>query len=70
MLLRLNQSEKKILRKIKTSLSKIHEVYQFWFVYDDNMIAINWEGGSGLSMDIQFRNQFTLHEDNRLTKNW
>jgi len=78
-------SEKKILAKIKKTMTfSFGNHYMFWFVYDDNHKAIDWEGGYGLYDDSKpkpteefsvggnnkFRNQYTLSKDNSFVQNW
>jgi len=65
------KSEKKILAKIKNTMQySFGNKYMFWFVYDDNNRAIDWEGGYGLSLSQQFRNQYTLEKGQQVVKNW
>ena len=71
----MSNSEKKILAKIRKWLGVFHTVYDFWFVYDENGKAINWEGGTELSQVVQFRNQYSitpcnLYNYGKTIKNW
>ena len=68
-------SEKKMLRKIKKWLGKNHKRYDFWFVYDNEEIVINWEGGIELKQRNKFRNQYSItpyssFRNRRTIKNW
>jgi len=66
----LSDSEKKIVRKIKKSLSPHHKPYDFWFVYDERGKAINWEGGTELRMDLRFRNEYRIEYGKPVKRNW
>jgi hypothetical protein len=67
----MTKSEKKILAKIKNTMQySFGNKYMFWFVYDDNNRAIDWEGGYGLALNSQFRNQYTLEKGKQVVKNW
>ena len=68
----MTKSEKKILAKIRQAISySFGKKYMFWFVYDDDDKAIDWEGGYGLSLTQQFRNQYTLEQGkNGVVKNF
>jgi hypothetical protein len=80
----LSHSERKVVRRIKRFMvdflsSSIHRFnlapgegkrYDFWFLYNDNGDAISWEGGWELSKNIQFRNQYSIKKNGRISKNW
>ena len=67
----MTKSEKKILRKIrKTMAYSLGTKYMFWFVYDDNNEAMDWEGGYDLSLSQQFRNQYTIEKNKKVVTNW
>ncbi len=59
-MVKLTQSEKRVLTRIRQGLSKDHKRYDFWFIYDIDDEATGWEGGFELSLDIHFRNQYSL----------
>jgi hypothetical protein len=68
---KLTKSEKKILVKIKNTMQySMGNKYMFWFIYDDNKRAIDWEGGYGLALNPQFRNQYTLEKGQQVVQNW
>ncbi len=71
----MTDSEKKMLAKIKRWLGRNHRAYQFWFTYNEKKEAVNWEGGSGLILTNQFRNEYTitaysLNHNRKVIKNW
>jgi len=67
----LTKSEKKILAKIKSTMQySFGDKYMFWFIYDDNDNAIDWEGGYGLTGSQQFRNKYTLEKGKQVVQNW
>lgn len=70
MFYRMTESEKKIIAKIRRQLSKNHKPYDFWFCYDGNGQAINWEGGFELGQKSKFRNQYTLKYRKQIIRNW
>jgi hypothetical protein len=64
-------SEKKILAKIRKCISySFGPKYMFWFIYDGNGTAIDWEGGYDLPLNVQFRNQYTIEKNKKIVKNW
>ena len=64
------ESEKKILAQIRKSMRDYTGKYDFWFVYDDEDNAINWEGGCELGQSMKFRNQYTVEAGKQIKKNW
>ena len=67
----LTKSEKRILAKIKKVIAySLGRKYMFWFVHDDDGIAIDWEGGYDLSLSLQFRNKYTIEKGKRIVRNW
>jgi hypothetical protein len=65
------KSEKKIINKIKKAQPCVDaERYMFWFVYDDNDEAIDYEGGYDLPLSHNFRNQYSIGSDRKIVKNW
>ena len=52
--------EMKVIKKIRQYAKNLTEAYYFWFVYDDNEQAIDWEGGIGLNSSTHFRNDYVL----------
>ena len=58
--MKFTESEKKIIKKIKQSIGNCSKVYNFWFIYDNNNIAINWEGGYELAEFAGFRNEYRI----------
>lgn len=71
----MTEQEKKILREIRKWLGKDHKPYMFWFSdgtpLGKESIAIGWQGGFELSLDQQFRNQYTIPAPyKRVVKNW
>jgi len=67
----LNPSEKKVIAKIRKWLGKLHKPYMFWFVDDIDGNTVNWEGGFELSLEQEFRNQYTIPGFGKHTvKNW
>jgi len=73
---KMSNSEKKILRKIREWLGRGYGTYDFWFIHDDNEVAISWEGGFGIGQSIgEFRNQYTViegdeYKNGKVKKNW
>ena len=66
-------SEKSIIKRIRIWLKDIscYSRYDFWFIYDENDEAINWEGGFELPMFIKFRNQYSIYKTQKgVKKNW
>lgn len=64
-------SELRIIAEIRKWLSSRRDIYgkklidnipyMFWFVYDNDGEAFNWEGGRSMGLgDSPFRNTFTL----------
>jgi hypothetical protein len=81
----LTKSEKKIFAKIKSTMTfSFGDKYCFWFIYDDDDKAIDWEGGYGLYHDNhpkptddftatgnnKFRNKYTHEKGKQLVQNW
>ena len=67
----LTESEKKVLVKIRRTMKfSFGKQYMFWFVYDDNGKAIEWEGGYDLIGAPQFRNKYTIEKGKHIVKNW
>jgi hypothetical protein len=81
----LTKSEKKILAKIKSTMQyALGKKYCFWFIYDDDDKAIDWEGGYDMYDDSKpkptddfavagnnkFRNQYTIEKDKPVVQNW
>lgn len=66
----LTDSEKKMLDKVRRSVQSSYEPYDFWFVYDENELAIGWEGGFNLGQAGQFRNQYTIQKGKQIKQNW
>lgn len=63
-------SENTIIRKIRKWLGKDYAPYSFWFVYDKQGKAENWEGGFNMSMENEFRNQYTIESGKKIKQNW
>ena len=53
------KSEKKIIAKIRREVFRDKE-YNFWFVYDNDGNAIDYEGGSELPKHLHFRSTYAL----------
>lgn len=53
-------SEKKILKEVHQFVKGNTKVYNFWFVYDIDDVAINFEGGYELSEFAGFRNEYYI----------
>ncbi len=75
----MNDSEKKILAKIKRWLGKNDKRYDFEFTYQQGLnigwVAIGWVGGTELTKINKFRNQYSitpysLHHNRKTIKNW
>ena len=72
----LSKSEHNILMQIKRWLKKIgcvppnHREYCFWFVYDIEDRAVNWEGGWELTTLCHFRNTYSILPNKHLMKNF
>ncbi|HDY67353.1 MAG TPA: hypothetical protein ENH85_06165 [Candidatus Scalindua sp.] len=67
----MDKHEMGILRKLRKDQGKFDKPYSFWFVYDDNGIAITYEGGFALSSRLYFRNQYTIPSfGKRVVENW
>ena len=67
----MTEQEKKTLKKIRKQLGQNHKPYMFWFVDS----GTSWEGGTELSLGLQFRNQYTIIAGNdyvygKCIKNW
>ena len=68
--MKLTESEKKVLAKIRRTMRySFGKKYMFWFTYDNN-IAVSWEGGYDLSLEQQFRNEYTIEKGKPIVKNW
>jgi len=68
---KLSKSEKRVLAKIRRTMQYTHGTkYMFCFTEDENGEAISWEGGYDLSLDQQFRNQYTIEKHKTLVQNW
>ena len=67
----MTESEKKILREIRKELGPYQShPYMFWFTFDA-WGKMTWEGGFELSLDQQFRNQYTIPGPHKqVVKNW
>ena len=68
----LSESEHRVLQLIRRWRKKygITREYSFWFVYDTEDRAVNWEGGWGLSTLFHFRNTYSILPNGHLIKNF
>jgi len=66
----MKKSEKKVIRKIRRWLGKIHDLYSFWFIYDNVGNAVDWQGGFDMPSSCNFRNQYTIEQNKRIKKNY
>ena len=58
--MKFTESEKKIIKKIRQFIGSSDKVYNFRFIYDNEGIAINFEGGYELSEFAGFRNEYQI----------
>jgi hypothetical protein len=71
MAVELTKSERKIFGQVRINVQySFGTKYMFSFVYDENGIAIDYEGGYNLPLSAEFRNQYTIEQHKQLVKNW
>ena len=63
-----DKHEKKIIRQIRKEYAGPGKIYMFWFVYDNNNQAINWEGGWDLPTNNLFRNEYSIEDTKPIYK--
>lgn len=62
--------ETKILKSIQRWRLKNYHRYDFWFTYDDQNIAVGWEGGYDMPvLDTCFRNEYGIMIDGTVVQN-
>lgn len=75
----MNDSEKRILAKIKRWLGKNDKRYDFHFTYQPGLsigwIAVGWNGGTEVPTTHKFKNQYSippysLYHNRKTIKNW
>ena len=66
----MNQSEINQFYEVKKFVGNNLKRYDFWFVYDKNGQAIEFEGGYELPLEHRFKNEYSLLPDSTVRVNF